>query len=136
MSLILLDTHVALWFASGAMSPRVAQTLEAAASRDELLLSPISAWEIGLLVRKGRFKLETPLRDFIRALFTQGGVVTAALTADIAAESTALPSDAGDDPADRILVATAAAYGARFATRDARIQQFAKATGRIACLAC
>lgn len=72
MSPILLDTHAALWFAGGNLSPRVARTIELAAAHDELLLSPISAWEIGLLVKKGRVVLDAPLRDFVRALFMQG----------------------------------------------------------------
>ncbi len=136
MSLILFDTHAALWFAAGKMSPRVALTLDAAATRDELLLSPISAWEIGLLVKRGRLRLAVPWRDFVRSIFTQRGVLTAALTPDIAAESTELSSEAGDDPADRIIIATAAAYRARLLTRDARIQEFAKKSGLIDCIAC
>lgn len=136
MSPILLDTHVAIWSSEGNVPKKLGHLIDEAAKIGELLLSPISAWEIGMLVRKGRFSLPTSLEDYVATLFSRPGVLTAALTPAIAAASTQLSDKVGKDPADRILVATAAAYGARFATRDARIQQFAKTTGHIACIAC
>ena len=55
---LLLDTHIVLW---GVLEPskltdRVAQTLESATA--ELFLSPITAWEILLLVEKGHVVLD------------------------------------------------------------------------------
>ncbi len=136
MSPILLDTHVAVWLVEGALSRKTTRELEKAAQADELLLSPISAWELGMLARKRRVSVEKSIEDYVRALYSRPGILTATLTPAIAAASTQLSDTVGKDPADRILIATAEAYGARLMTRDARIQQFAKATGHIACLAC
>ena len=84
-----------------------------------------------MLVRKKRLSLTASLDDYVRMLFSCRGVVIAMLTPAIAAASTTLSAGAGADPADRILVATAAAYGARLATRDARIVRYAGETGHI-----
>jgi PIN domain nuclease of toxin-antitoxin system len=136
MSPILLDTHVAIWSAQGLVPKKIGQLIDEAANSSELLLSPISAWEVGILVRKQRFSVATTLDDYVRTLFSRPGVVTAILTPAIAAASTLLPESVGKDPADRILVATAAAYGATLMTRDAQIVAFAKATRYVRCITC
>lgn len=136
MSPILLDTHVAIWSTLGIIPEKAGNLVDEAATGSELLLSPITAWEIGLLVSRGRFAAQAPLEDYVRTMFSRPGVVTATLTPAIAAASTLLPDAVGKDPADRILIATAQAYGARLMTRDDRIQAFAKKTGLIDCIAC
>jgi|SRR5580700_11231313 PIN domain nuclease of toxin-antitoxin system len=136
MSPILLDTHVAVWSSHGLVPKKIGQLIDEAARSNELLLSPISAWEIGILVRKQRFSVATTLDDYVRTLFSRPGVVTATLTPAIAAASTLLPESIGKDPADRIIVATAAAYGATLLTRDAKILAFAKATRHLRCIKC
>jgi PIN domain nuclease of toxin-antitoxin system len=136
MSPILLDTHVAILSSEGLVPKKVGFLIDEAARRGELLLSPISAWEIGMLSRKGRVSVPAPLEHYVRTLYSRPGIITAILTPAIAAASTLLPDGAGNDPADRLLIATAAAYGARLATSDWRIQRFAQTTGEIECLAC
>ena len=136
MNPILLDTHAAIWIASGVMAPAIAKLADEAARRDELLLSPISAWEIGMLVRKGRLPLAPTVGDYIRALFGQPGIVTATLTPAIALAASALPATLQGDPADRIIVATAQAYGARLMTRDRAILAYAKASKNLRCVPC
>ncbi|HEY9084807.1 MAG TPA: type II toxin-antitoxin system VapC family toxin [Candidatus Tyrphobacter sp.] len=136
MNPILLDTHAALWSAEGKVAPSVARTIDAAAERGGLLISPITAWEIGMLVQKKRLSLASTVQDFVRALFERSGILTAVLTPSIAAAAAALPGSFHADPADRILVATAAAYGARLMTRDRRILAFASASRHIRCLTC
>lgn len=127
MNPILLDTHVALWAVSGSLRPSIRKAIDEGAYRSELLLSPITAWEIATLVRKGRIKLAQTPAEYARALFSASGVVTAALTPAVAVLAGTLAGDLSD-PADRILVASAATYGARLVTRDRAIQAFAKAT--------
>ncbi len=53
-ALILLDTHVAVWYAAGIeLKPRIVVLIGEAAQRDSVYLSSISAWEIGVLATKG-----------------------------------------------------------------------------------
>ena len=136
MNPILLDTHVAVWAVEGRLSKSVAAVIDDAASQNELLISPISAWEIGVLVQKGRLALTMPVSDYVRALFGRRGVVTATLTPAMAAGAATLPGLLHADPADRILVSTAASLGARLLTRDRRLHEYARATRHIRCLAC
>ncbi|MGA9943523.1 MAG: type II toxin-antitoxin system VapC family toxin [Candidatus Cybelea sp.] len=136
MNPILLDTHAAIWAVDGRLKADAAQIVAAAAERDELLLSPITAWEIGLLVNKQRLSLAQTVEEYVRVLFSRRGVVVATLTPPIAVAAASLPKRFRADPADRILIATATAYGARFVTRDREIHKYARSTGYLRCIAC
>lgn len=136
MSALLLDTHAAVWAGEGSISGAVAKQIDAAARRGELMLSPITAWEIGMLVAKRRLTVTPAVEEYVRILFAQSGIVCAILTPEIAMQASRLPGAFHGDPADRLLVATAAAYGAHFVTRDRRILNYAKATKLLRCVAC
>jgi PIN domain nuclease of toxin-antitoxin system len=135
MKRILLDTHVALWSAEGQLNEASTAIVEEAVAGRRLLLSPITAWEIALLISKKRLQLPRETAEFIRGLFASDGVVLAALTPAVAVAAAGL-RDLHADPADRFLVATAAEYDAHLMTRDKRILDYAKATKHIRCIAC
>jgi len=136
MSPILLDTHAAIWATTGELRRSAMTAIDAAAERGELLLSPISAWEIGTLVQKGRLNLVVTAESYIRALFARPGLLTATLTPAIAVAATTLPGNFHGDPADRMLLATAAAYAARLMTRDKAIHAYAKTTKHVQTVEC
>jgi len=54
----------------------------------------------------------------------------------IAVAATDLPGAFHADPADRILIATAAEYGAQLVTRDKHIREYARVTKHLRCIAC
>ena len=60
---MILDTCALLWLASNSdqLSDSARQDLDAA---QFVYVSPISAWEIGILVNKDRLDLPKPPRDF------------------------------------------------------------------------
>lgn len=89
-----------------------------------------------MLAHKGRLSLTKDVHSYVSELFAKDGVVTATLTPAIAVSASALPGVFHGDPADRILVATAKAFGADFMTLDARIHAYARATKTIRCLVC
>jgi PIN domain nuclease of toxin-antitoxin system len=134
--MVLLDTHALLWLDSGApMTRESIAVIDEAAARGEVLVSPISAWEIGLLVRKGRLRLDLdPLVWFERFLALPGVRLTP-LTVPAAIQSAFLAEPFHGDPANRLLVATARALPATLITRDARILGYAHA-GHLRALAC
>jgi len=136
MAPILLDTHAAVWATAGMLRPAVQQRIDAAARDGRLLLSPISAWEIGMLVEKGRLRLAVSTDTYVREMFALPGVVTAAISPTIAAEAAMLPHPMHADPADRILAATAIAYRASLMTRDRRLHAYARATKTLRCVTC
>lgn len=136
MTPILLDTHAAIWAADGTLHSTCRRNIDAAARDGRLLLSPISAWEVAMLVEKGRLNLTVSVDTYVRELFALPGVVTAPLSPTIAAEAAMLGQPMHADPADRMLVATAIAYGASLMTRDRRLQAYARATKSLRCIAC
>jgi PIN domain nuclease of toxin-antitoxin system len=121
----LLDTHAALWLMNGDRLARESlSAIEAAGKNGSLFVSPISAWEIATLVRKGRIALTTsPEVWFGHMLAT--GVTLAAMAPDILMASVFLPGTPPNDPADRILIATARAENLTLITRDDQILQYA-----------
>ena len=136
---VLLDTCAVIWFFGGEPLQGDAQgAITRAAQADGVFISPISAWEIGLLSRPraGRaFQfLPDPSRWFA-SVMAQPGVSPAAFTPEIAIGASHLPEPLHGDPADRLLIATARATAMPIVTRDSKILAYG-AAGYVAALAC
>jgi PIN domain nuclease of toxin-antitoxin system len=126
---LLLDTHYWIWMQAGTrreLSRSVEKAIADAAAAGNLLLSVISVWELGLLESKGRVELSTPCEQWVRDALAIPGLSVAPLTPEIALASSRLPEPFHGDPADRIIVATARALGARLVTRDSKIREYAR----------
>ncbi|MDE2571396.1 MAG: type II toxin-antitoxin system VapC family toxin [bacterium] len=136
--MLLLDTYAAIWAATADPSLRrgARKAIADAARGGSLYLSPITAWEIATLVRRGRLELTVSPRAFVDRLFGRPGVVEAPIDREIALLAGSLPGDFRGDPADRLIVATAIVRGCRVVTRDERILAYAKRTGALPALAC
>ena len=109
MQPILLDTCAAIWLTRGDQlaRPAVAALNEARETGAPSYISPITAWELGMLVSRQRLKLLiTPQRWFAR-LFEAPNVRLADMSADVLIASSFLPGTPPRDPTDRILAATA-----------------------------
>lgn len=134
---LLLDTCAALWTSQpDGLHERAARALiEADAEDQPIYLSPITAWEVGQLVARGRYALSVdPLRWFEGLL--DAGLTVAPLGADILVGASFLPQAAGlRDPADRILAATARLRGWTLVTRDRPLLAYAE-EGHIKAIAC
>jgi PIN domain nuclease of toxin-antitoxin system len=120
---VLLDTHILLFWLSGAGSLTAAQerVVSAASPESPVLVSDISLWEIAMLSSRGRIALRLPLRDWLEAAVAPPLVRRVSISPAVAAEVAALPGSFPRDPADRIIVASARVAGARLATQDQRI---------------
>jgi PIN domain nuclease of toxin-antitoxin system len=80
---LLLDTCAAIWVVEGQISPSLTEALnDAYAAGQYVFVSPISAWEIGLLMR--RKKLASPLtpQRWFRSLLELPGVRLAEMAID------------------------------------------------------
>ena len=114
---ILLDTHIWLWayLEPRRLGPRL--SLELRNPANELWLSPISTWEALTLQSKGRIQLPDDLDQWLQ----NATAVTneAPLTHEIALAASRLLLH--QDPADRMLAATAQVLDLVLATADKRL---------------
>jgi PIN domain nuclease of toxin-antitoxin system len=134
---LLLDTCAAIWLAGE--QPISRETIDAIenarVARQPVYVSPISAWEMGLLVSRGRMNMQmTPERWFSR-LLEAPGLQIADMPPSVLIASSFLPGSLHRDPADCILAATAREYGYRLVTRDRPLLDYAE-QGHIQALAC
>ncbi|MDQ1526000.1 MAG: hypothetical protein QOG18_613 [Microbacteriaceae bacterium] len=131
----LLDTHVILWMsAEQPLSPTAMAALRAA-PEEPIYVSPISAWEIGILVSRSRLSLHMhPARWFDRALLAPN-IRLAEMSPNTLISSSFLPGTPPRDPADRILAATAREQGFCLLTRDRLLLEYGE-KGHLQVLAC
>lgn len=114
---LLLDTHIWLWTLSDPkrLGRRVLQQLKNEAN--ELWLSPISTYEALTLHYKGRFEIDGNLTEWLAR--ATAGTREAPLTHEIALVARQLSLH--QDPADRILAATAEVLDLTLVTADERL---------------
>jgi len=117
---LLLDTHVWIWLTSGntILSPMARKAIDRAKDQEHLLISPISVWEISMLVERKRIALDRDLADWLNQWIESPGILTADFSFQVALLSNRLPGILHGDPADRILIATAHYENAVLVTAD------------------
>jgi PIN domain nuclease of toxin-antitoxin system len=105
--------------------PRLArhhrQHLDALPSQQRPSLSDISLWETALLVAKGRLILQEELESWLSVAASPAVVKRCPITPAIVAEMNRLPKNFHQDPADRLIVATARTLQIPLATKDRKI---------------
>lgn len=125
-SVVLLDTHAVLWWQaeSGQLSNRARKRIEQASNR---LVSPVSFWELAMLIEKGRVQLDRPTAAWVNDFLSNDRVAVSELTPAVAVRAAELASFHGD-PADRMIVASAIAAGVPLVTKDGKIRDWARAS--------
>jgi PIN domain nuclease of toxin-antitoxin system len=117
---LLLDTHIWVWsqLEPDRLSRNVRTALEDPEA--ELWLSPISVWELLLLIERGRVTVRGDAGRWVQDALRVSPLREAPLTHAVALESrrVTLPHQ---DPADRFLVATARLLDLALVTADARL---------------
>jgi PIN domain nuclease of toxin-antitoxin system len=118
---ILLDTHVLIWVVTNSRKPgRATRALvERAWDSGVVAVSAITFWETALLQSKGRLKLE-PTPAELRHNTLTSGLTEIAVDGAIGIRAVDV-EDLGDDPADRLIVATALVHNATLVTADERL---------------
>ncbi len=133
---LLLDTCALLFIGDGRLAQSAADALnEAWRAGIPSLISPISAWEIGLMASRGRFKSPDPPLRWFQRMLTLPNMRLAELSPKVLLESSMLPGKPPRDPADRIVAATAREYGYVLVTRDRELIHYAK-DGHLSVIAC
>lgn len=122
--LILLDTHVWLWWLATPerLSTAARETIDQASS---IAVSTLSAWEIAMLVVRGRISLDRDVGMWVRQGLADPRVEALAPGADVAVAAGLLDGAVfPGDPVDRLIYATARSVGATLVTRDRAIRAF------------
>ena len=127
--MILLDTHPLVWFYLGdkKLGAQTRTLIASAIDQREALVSPISFWEIGMLVSKGRLELGRSAREWAHLVLASGQVRIAEISALTALTAGELPKVIHGDPADRLVIATAVALDCPLITADRKILDYAAA---------
>lgn len=125
--MVVLDTHALVWWVndSGELSRTAKRAIEAALKSDDgLVVSSISAWEIALLVRRGRLLLTMDVATWLATVAQVPGIRFVPVDNEIAIRATDLPEPLHKDPADRMIVALARHLSAPLVTGDAKIRNY------------
>ncbi len=117
---LLLDTHIWVWSLLDAakLSKKVRAELES--TDNELWLSPISSWELLILIEKGRVVVDKEPVPWVAEVSRAVALREAPLTHEVAVESRLIDLP-HQDPADRFLAATARVYDLTLVTADERL---------------
>ena len=125
--MIVLDTHVLLWWATGATESLSAKAKKAIATERNsglIVVSSISAWELAMLVARDRVALALDTREWLALVAQIDRVSFMPVDNEIALNSVELPGEFHKDPADRLIVATARKLGVPLVTADEKIRAY------------
>ena len=117
MRRLLLDSHIWLWCAIG--SDELSKSLREALDFSAGLCwsSPISVWELGILAKKGRIRIDGDYRRWVERSLDALALREAPINAEVVLKAKELDLS-HDDPADRFLAATAVLYELTLVTVD------------------
>jgi PIN domain nuclease of toxin-antitoxin system len=121
---IVLDTHAWLWWLTA--PERLSEAARAAIDgASDIGVSTLSAWEIAMLVARGRISLDRDVGLWVGQAFAERRIEALTPSAEVAVAAGLLDSRAfPGDPIDRLIYATARAANARLITRDQAIRSF------------
>lgn len=121
--MILLDTHVLVWMVSDSsrLSRAAARELRKAEQTGDMAIASITLWELALLYHHGRLRTSGSIESAIRMILEKSRVQVLEVNPEIAALTTTFPESFPKDPGDRLIGATARAYGLTLVTQDDRI---------------
>jgi len=124
--LIVVDTHVLVWWLTGApgLSRKAERTLAAHGDPGQVVVSAISLLEIATAIRRGRLQLSMPLDQWLADMNSVPEIRVESISADIAVLAGGLPEPMHGDPADRIIVATTSTLGVPLVTGDRKLQTY------------
>ncbi|PHR60353.1 MAG: VapC toxin family PIN domain ribonuclease [Robiginitomaculum sp.] len=121
--MIVIDTHALIWWVNGSnsLSRKAHSAIKEHLSKSEVIISSISAWEISMLIEKGRLALNMDIENWLNEVSAIEGVRFMPVDNEIGIKSTTLPGIFHKDPADRMIVATARKLAVPLVTADDKI---------------
>jgi PIN domain nuclease of toxin-antitoxin system len=124
--MIILDTHVLVWWVDGdtkKLSRKARQALEQHSKRNELLVASISVFEITTLERRGRLRFKISASEWLAQVRRLPEYRIEPLTDDIAERAGQFGDTFPGDRADRMIAATALLRGVPLVTQDEELRK-------------
>ena len=121
--MILLDTHVWLWWllGDGNLSDNQRSILNGLASKKQLALSWVSVWELEMLERKQRVHLVPNFHEWTKTATDSSFIQLIGVDSELVFAQRSLPEKFHTDPADRLIATTSIVYKYPLATFDRKI---------------
>ena len=118
----LVDTHVVAWLAlePRLLSRKAVAAITKARNSSGVAIADITLWELAMLATRERIQLTTSLESFLREV--EARFIVLPLTGMIARRSVQFTERYPNDPADRIIGATALIEGIPLITKDEKIR--------------
>jgi PIN domain nuclease of toxin-antitoxin system len=121
--MILMDTCAIIWDAleQQRITPVALKAINNADAHNALIVSDISIWEISMLIKRGRIEVATTPANFINLFLQSRNISVISISPEIAELSVSFGSEINNDPADRIIAATAVIQNAQLVTADTNL---------------
>jgi PIN domain nuclease of toxin-antitoxin system len=120
---IVLDTHAWLWWSEPGRSGLPVGARRSIDSADRIGIAAISCFEVAVLARRGRVRLNYGVVEWIERSLALPRIELIGLTPAIATRAGSLGDEFPGDPADRMIVASALAVDASLVSKDERIKR-------------
>jgi PIN domain nuclease of toxin-antitoxin system len=125
---LLLDTCAVIWLGLGQrMKPSSLELIAENTVDGQVFVSPFTAWELSLLSTRRRLSLGMDAENWLTEFLRRDGLAMSPLPIRVLVAAHQLPGTPPNDPADRILIATARQFGHAIVTRDRRILDYGDA---------
>jgi PIN domain nuclease of toxin-antitoxin system len=120
--MIVLDTHALLWlaFEPEKLSKGAAKSIRNESAEGQLAIAAVTCWELALLCARKRIAYTGTIEQYVVRVTSRTNIVP--ITPAIAAAGAELPATFPNDPADRLIGATALILGVPLVTKDAAIR--------------
>ena len=121
--MIVLDTHIIVWDAlqPEKISKKARRMIDRANDAGEIMIADISLWEIAMLMKRKRLRIDASYSEFIRLVKSANHYSIQAITPEIADLSVSLSTEVNLDPADRLICATALHLNIPLITADSNL---------------
>lgn len=128
--MIVLDTHVWLWWVNQDESLLKPAWREKIETNETVGVSAISCFEVAWLERHQRITLPCPKGEWFQKALAGSNIELLALTPDIAGCAVDL-AEHHSDPQDRIIIATTLVFGGELISADSKFPMYAELAGRL-----
>ncbi len=125
--MIVLDTHTLIWWVS--QDRKLSSVVKKAIEKErvdsgQLLVSAITAWEIAMLLDRGRLALTMDIDEWLATVSSIEHLSFVPIDVSLGVQSVRLPGEFHPDPADRIIVALARHHSVPLVTADRKILDY------------